>query len=100
MEGGTYSGYGAPYEEQDNYDQDNYHMPSDVGAWYAAQGVQMDPTRASSLLQGHFSSQEYHSSLDSIGEYATNAFINTEPGFFSDGREVAAHEKVFRIHSP
>lgn len=72
MEGGIYSGYSAPYGEQDNYDQDNYHMPSDVGPWYAAQGVQMDPTRASSRRQGHFSSQEYHSGLDSIGEYATN----------------------------
>jgi len=90
MEGGTYSGYGAPYEEQDNYDQDNYHMPSDVGAWYAAQGVQMDPTRASSLLQGHFSSQEYHSSLDSIGEYATN---------LAEGPDTLRRYHLMRTHS-
>ncbi|PVH89991.1 hypothetical protein DL98DRAFT_9020 [Cadophora sp. DSE1049] len=63
------------YEAYHVYDashmyQDNYNMENGGEVWYATRAVPMDPARASSRRQSHLSSQDYHSELDSIDEYA------------------------------
>lgn len=88
----VYERYDA--EDHSHMYQGDYNMTNGGEVWYPAQAAAMDPARAWSRRQAHHSSQDYHSDLDSIDEYASG------PGLTRAYSYAPPRSKIFGAPTP